>query len=69
MFKKEYLVSYDWKSKNNGSGTGHFTFEWYGKIKSDDIGIIIEKIQNYLEDEYKDKNDYFNIVIHNIVKL
>lgn len=69
MFKREYLVSYNWESKNNGNGMGHITFSWYGKIKSDDIGIITNMIVNHLKADFKDNNDYFSIVILNIVRL
>lgn len=69
MFKREYLVSFDWQSKHNGNGTGHITFTSHGKIKSDDIGAIIGEIDNYLKRDKKDNNDYFSIVILNIVRL
>ncbi len=69
MFKREYLVSYNWESKKNGNGMGYTTFSASRKIKSDDIGMITNIITNNLIDNFKDNNDYFSIVILNIVRL
>lgn len=69
MFKKGYLVSYNYQSKKNGNGVGHISFDWYGKLSSNDLSLIISRIQKTLADEFKDNSDYFSIVILNIVKL
>ena len=69
MFKKEILVNYTWSSKKYGSGNGYYIRDWYGKLKGDDINILIESAQYTLKKQCEDEQEYFKIIISNIVYL